>query len=34
LRKDFAASDKLRDEIATLGFIVKDSKSGQELSKK
>ena len=33
-RKDFAASDKLRDEIASHGFVVKDSKTGQELSKK
>lgn len=31
--KDFAASDRLRDEIATLGWKVKDTKVGQELEK-
>ena len=29
--KDFAASDRLRDEIAALGWKVKDTKEGQEL---
>ena len=32
--KDFAASDRLRDAIAALGWIVKDSKEGQKLSPK
>jgi cysteinyl-tRNA synthetase len=31
--KDFAASDRLRDEIAALGWKVKDSKEGQQLEK-
>jgi len=31
--KDFALSDKLRDEIKELGFIVKDSKEGQTVSR-
>jgi cysteinyl-tRNA synthetase len=31
--KDFSLSDALRDEIATHGFIVKDTPSGQELIK-
>ena len=31
--KDFAASDRLRDEIATLGWKVKDTKEGQELER-
>jgi len=31
--KDFAASDRLRDQIAALGWKVKDSKTGQELEK-
>jgi len=30
--KDFAASDAIRDEIARLGFLVKDTKDGQEIS--
>jgi len=30
-KKDFKESDRLRDEIASLGFVVKDSKSGQEI---
>jgi cysteinyl-tRNA synthetase len=30
--KDFAASDRLRDELATLGVAVKDTKDGQEWS--
>ena len=28
--KDFAASDRLRDELAALGVVVKDTKAGQE----
>ena len=32
--KDFAASDRLRDAIAALGWIVKDSKDGQKISPK
>lgn len=32
--KDFAASDRLRDEIAALGWAVQDSKEGQTLVKK
>jgi len=32
-QKNFALSDKLRDEIAALGFVVKDSKDGQKISK-
>lgn len=31
--KDFAESDRLRDEIARLGFTVKDTPEGQQLSK-
>lgn len=31
--KNFAESDRLRDEIAKKGFIVKDTKDGQTLSK-
>jgi cysteinyl-tRNA synthetase len=30
--KDFAASDKLRDELAALGWEVKDTKDGQRLN--
>ena len=30
--KDWAASDRLRDEIAALGWIVKDTKEGPKLS--
>lgn len=30
--KDFAESDRLRDEIAKLGFIVKDTAEGQQVS--
>lgn len=33
-RKDFAESDRLRDEIAALGWIVQDSKDGQKLVKR
>ena len=29
-RKDFAASDKLRDQLLKLGISIKDSPSGQE----
>lgn len=32
--KDWALSDKLRDEIASAGWIVKDSKEGQTCTKK
>ncbi len=32
--KDWATSDKLRDELLALGYIVKDSKEGYTLSKK
>lgn len=32
--KDWAASDALRDQIADLGFVVKDGKDGQTLEKK
>lgn len=32
--KDFAASDRLRGEIDTLGWVVKDTKEGQKLSRK
>ncbi len=31
--KDFGASDRIRDEIAALGWKVKDTKEGQELEK-
>lgn len=31
--KNFAASDRLRDEIAALGWKVKDTKEGQQLEK-
>ena len=31
--KDFAKSDELRDKIAELGFVVKDSKDGQKVEK-
>lgn len=31
--KDFAKSDQLRDEIAKLGFTVKDTNEGQQLNK-
>ena len=33
VNKDFAASDRLRDEIAALGWRVKDTKEGQELER-
>lgn len=32
-RKDFAASDRLRDELAGLGWKVKDTREGQELER-
>ena len=32
--KDFATSDKLRDEISKLGYEIKDSKEGYTLSKR
>ena len=32
--KDWAASDRLRDEIAALGWIIKDAKDGPKLSPK
>jgi hypothetical protein len=32
-RKDFAESDRLRDQISALGWIVQDSKDGQKLMK-
>ena len=33
-QKDWAESDRLRDEIAALGWQVKDSKDGQACTKK
>ncbi|MBC7875857.1 MAG: cysteinyl-tRNA synthetase [Anaerolineales bacterium] len=33
-RKDFAESDRLRDEIVVLGWTVQDSKDGQKLVKR
>ena len=33
-RKDFAESDRLRDDIAALGWTVQDSKEGQKLVKR
>ncbi len=32
--KDWATSDKLRDELLSLGYVVKDSKDGYSLSKR
>ena len=32
--KNWAESDRLRDEIAAAGWIVKDSKDGQSVTKK
>jgi cysteinyl-tRNA synthetase len=32
--KDFALSDRLRAEIEALGYEVKDTSGGQEISKK
>ena len=31
--KDWAESDKIRDELAAAGWAVKDSKGGQQLSR-
>jgi len=31
--KNFAESDRLRDEISALGWVVKDTKEGQVLEK-
>lgn len=31
--KNFAESDRLRDELLTLGYVVKDGKDGQEITK-
>ena len=31
--KNWAESDRLRDEIAKLGYVVKDTKQGQQISK-
>ena len=31
--KDWAESDRIRDELAAAGWAVKDSKSGQQLSR-
>jgi len=33
-RKDFSESDRLRDEIASLGWMVQDGKEGQKLIKR
>jgi hypothetical protein len=33
-RKDFAASDKIRDQISALGWVVQDGKEGQRVVKK
>jgi cysteinyl-tRNA synthetase len=33
LTYDYAESDRIRDKIADLGFTVKDSKHGQEVTK-
>ena len=32
--KDWAASDQLRDQLATLGYEVSDSSTGQTIKKK
>ncbi len=32
--KDYAASDRLRDEVAALGWLVRDTKAGQVLSER
>jgi cysteinyl-tRNA synthetase len=32
--KDFSAADRIRDEIADLGYVVSDTSEGQKLSKK
>ena len=31
-RKDWATSDKIRDELTALGFVIKDTKEGTEWS--
>ena len=31
--KDFAKSDELRDKLAGMGYVVKDTSGGQEVSK-
>ena len=31
--KNWAESDRLRDEITKLGYILKDTKQGQQISK-
>jgi cysteinyl-tRNA synthetase len=33
LRKDFAESDRLREQIAALGWQVQDDRDGQKLSR-
>ena len=33
-RKDFAESDRLRDQILALGWMVQDGKEGQKLVKR
>jgi hypothetical protein len=33
-RKDFAASDKIRDQISALGWVVQDGKEGQRVVRK
>jgi cysteinyl-tRNA synthetase len=33
-RKDFIESDRLRDQISALGWMVQDSKEGQKLVKR
>jgi cysteinyl-tRNA synthetase len=33
-RKDFAESDRLRDQISAMGWSVQDGKEGQKLVKK
>ena len=34
LVKDYATADSLRNEIASLGYIVKNTKEGFEIQKK
>lgn len=34
LNKNWAESDRLRDEIATLGYVVRDTAKGMEIDKK
>ena len=33
-QKDFAASDRLRDQISTLGWSVQDGKEGQKMERR